>query len=83
MTDDGWQMRDEGWVMDGEFGGRYVGLLLAYIVHPPSFIVYSSVSWRSLMRNRLIEVEGEARDHGPGGEFGEVGAVGVRPLADA
>ena len=35
------------------------------------------------MRDRLIEVEGEARDHGPGGEFGEIGAFGVGPLADA
>lgn len=76
-------MDDERWVMDGEFDNRYVGLLLAYIVHSPSFIVSSSVSWRSLMRDRLIEVEGEARDHGPGGEFGEIGAVGVNPLSDA
>ena len=76
-------MEDGGWVRDREFGSRYVGLLPAYIVHPPSFIVSSSVSWRSLMRNRLIEVEGEARHHGPGGEFGEIGAVGVNPLADA
>ena len=78
-------MEDGGWVMRVGWGpvGRYVRQFLFLIIHPSSFIVYSSASWHSLMRDRLIEVEGEARDHGPGGEFGEVGAVGVGPLADA
>ena len=46
-------------------------------------ILYTPYSILSFPRNRLIEVEGEARDDGPGGELGQVGAGGGFELADA
>jgi hypothetical protein len=70
MADDRWQMS----VCEG-FDDVWVCLLYSILDTPYSILSFS--------RNRLIEVEGEARDHGPGGEFGEIGAVGVNPLSDA
>lgn len=76
MTDDRGQMTDERRMM------IYQTLGLRVLPCPRVNVPTCPLVSRSLMRDRLVEVEGEARDHGPGGEFGQVGAGGVRPLAD-